>query len=238
MTEIVVISVILFFILLFVFIGLKANRANWNSWIANVLDGWIRIFCRRYHRLTGDNIPLPESGGAIVIANHVSGLDPFLLIASCHRPLRFLIATEEYHRFGLKWMFKVAGCIPVDRSGRVDKAFREVIRKVKEGEVVALFPHGRIHLDNEEKTNIKPGLRKLTQRLSCTVFPARIEGIKGEGGVFSGVILRGNASLTSYNPLSHQQFDSQDIDLHLGALLLGRLDKDQFQQLVATDLTQ
>ncbi|WP_246128709.1 lysophospholipid acyltransferase family protein [Pleionea sediminis] len=216
--------------LILIAIGLKANKADWGFWITNVIDGWIRVFCRRYHRLNGDNINLPETGGAIVIANHISGLDPFLLIASCHRPLRFMIAKEEYERFGLNWMFKLAGCIPVDRSGRVDKAFREVIRNVNNGEVVALFPHGKIHLDTEEKTHIKPGLRKLTQKLACSVFPARIEGVRGQGSVFTGVILRGKTRLTSFPPLAQSHFETDDIDYQLGALLLGRaVDPDSFQ---------
>jgi 1-acyl-sn-glycerol-3-phosphate acyltransferase len=233
---------VLALLVVLVYVGLKFNGAEWNSWLANVLDGWIRIFCRRYHRLKGDLIDLPASGGAIVVANHVSGLDPFILIASCSRPLRFMIAKEEYNRFGLKWMFKIAGCIPVDRSGRVDKAFREVIRKVNQGEVVAMFPHGRIYLDNEDKAKIKAGLRKLAVRLSCNVYPARIEGVKGQGDVFTGVIRRGNVTLTSYDPISHTQFNDDHIDELLGALLLGRMSykafKQQLQQsLMSSDVT-
>ncbi len=211
-------------------IGRQANKADWGFWLTNVIDGWIRIFCRRYHRLNGDNLNLPDSGGAIVVANHISGLDPFILISSCHRPLRFIIAKEEYERFGLNWLFRLAGCIPVDRSGRVDKAFREVIRQVNQGEVVALFPHGKIHLDNEERTHIKPGLRKLTQRLSCDVFPARIKGVKGEGSVFAGVILRGKINMTSFSPIPHHHFHSSDIDYHLGELLLGKSSIDHFSE--------
>ncbi|WMS88370.1 lysophospholipid acyltransferase family protein [Pleionea litopenaei] len=207
---------------IFVAVGLMANKANWGFWLTNAIDGWIRIFCRGYHRLDGDNINLPENGGAIVIANHISGLDPFLLIASSHRPLRFLIAKEEYERFGLTWLFKLAKCIPVDRSGRVDKAFREVIRCVNQGDVVALFPHGKIHLDSEERVHIKPGLRKLVHKLSCTVYPSRIEGVRGQGSVFTGVVLRGRARLTSFPPFDAPQFETSDIDLEIGALLLGR----------------
>lgn len=223
MSEYWIIAIIIgSFCTLFIVAGLRANKADWGFWFTNVLDGWARIFCRYYHRLNGDNIELPETGGAIVIANHISGLDPFLLISSCHRPLRFLIAKEEYERFGLTWMFKLAHCIPVDRSGRVDKAFREVIRAVNQGDVVALFPHGKIHLDDEERIHIKPGLRKLTQKLACPVYPSRIEGVKGQGSVFTGVVLRGKAKLTSFPPMDHLRFQSSDIDMEIGALLLGR----------------
>ena len=212
-------------------VGLKANRADWGFWLTNSIDGWIRIFCRYYHRLEGDTIALPDSGGAIVVANHISGLDPFLLIASSRRPLHFLIAKEEYARFGLTWMFKLAGCIPVDRSGRVDKAFKDVIRRVKQGEVVALFPHGKIHLDSDEKIQIKPGLRRLSQKLDCAVYPARIEGVKGPGSVFTGVILRGKVQLTCFPSLASYHFLQEDIDVQLGAVLLGRnTDTNLFNQ--------
>ncbi len=238
MDWIVYLLILVVVVILWIIVGIKANKADWGFWLTNAIDGWLRIFCRRYHRLSGDAIPVPEKGGAIVIANHISGLDPFLLISSCHRPLRFLIAKEEYERFGLTWLFRLAKCIPVDRSGRVDKAFREVIRSVNEGDVVALFPHGKIHLDDEEKSQIKGGLRKLTQKLNCTVFPARIEGVKGPGSVFKGVILRGDIQLKGFEPIPHHHFENNDIDHHLGELLLGKIDNHTFVEQINRRFSQ
>ena len=87
----------------------QENQADWgNKWL-NRLDGLNRIFCHRYHRLPKTYLALPESGSAVVAANHNSGLDPLVLVAASKRPLRFMIAREEYQRFGLHGLFKAAG---------------------------------------------------------------------------------------------------------------------------------
>ncbi|MES9927954.1 MAG: 1-acyl-sn-glycerol-3-phosphate acyltransferase, partial [Candidatus Thiodiazotropha sp. 6PDIVS] len=63
-----------------------ANQADWGSIGLNRLDGLNRLFCRYYHRLQPQVLPLPEQGGAVVVSNHISGLDPLLMIASSNRP--------------------------------------------------------------------------------------------------------------------------------------------------------
>ncbi len=74
---------------------LRHNLTDWGQGWLNVLDGFNRIFCRQFHRLNEVWLDLPEAGPAVVVSNHVSGLDPLLLIASSPRPLRFLIASEQ-----------------------------------------------------------------------------------------------------------------------------------------------
>lgn len=206
----------------FVGIGLWANQADWGRVWCNCLDGWVRIFSRRYHRLAAEAIPLPEQGGAILVANHVSGLDPFLLVTACRRPLRFMIAVEEYQRFGLTWLFRAAGCIPVDRAGRVEQSFRAAVRALKAGEIVALFPHGKLHLDSEPHHAIKPGVLKLAALANVPILPARITGIAGAGHVVVAIFARSEARVQAYTPFDAEAVRHEHFRSHLGQLLLGR----------------
>ena len=159
----------------------KASKVDWGGSAVNWVDGLVRLLCRYLHRLPPTEIPLPESGPAIVVANHVSGLDPFLLIAACHRPLRFLIAREEYERPILHWLFKASGCIPVDRGGKHEQALRQALRALKEGEVVAIFPHGKIHLDSDPPRKIKGGVARLAAWSEAAIYPVRIDGVGAQG---------------------------------------------------------
>ena len=191
-------SVVLLFLLAFAWRAAmgaldRANCADWGGKWLNRLDGLNRIFCRHYHRLSAECLPLPESGPALLAANHCSGLDPLLLMAASRRPLRFIIAKEQYQRFGLQWLFRAVGCIPVDRVARPERAFREALKALRAGEVVALFPHGTIHLDSDPYRPLKPGVARLAQLARIPVHAVRIEGIRGTGRIVSAVALRGHA---------------------------------------------
>ncbi|AFJ03408.1 1-acyl-sn-glycerol-3-phosphate acyltransferase [Methylophaga frappieri] len=183
------------FIIIWV-IGLLAARADWGGAHVNWLDGWTRILCRCLHGLKQQSLPLPETGGAIVIANHVSGVDPLLLIAASQRPLRFLIAREQYQRFGLQWLFRAAGCIPVDRSGRPEQSLREALAALRHGEIIALFPHGKIHLDHDPPRPIKAGFARLAAWAQVPVTAVRIDGVKAQGSVLLAPWVPDNVQLT------------------------------------------
>jgi 1-acyl-sn-glycerol-3-phosphate acyltransferase len=173
----------------------EAQRAEWGVAWLNWLDGFNRLFCQVYHRLAQVEMPLPETGGAIVVSNHISGLDPMLMLASSNRPLRFLIAREQYERFGLQWLFRAVGCIPVDRENSPEKAMRQAIKALRDGEVVALFPHGKIHLDSDPPRKIKAGAARLASLTGSPLIPMRISGVTGQGGVMLPVFMRGHAQI-------------------------------------------
>ncbi|MCU7929219.1 MAG: 1-acyl-sn-glycerol-3-phosphate acyltransferase [Candidatus Thiodiazotropha sp. (ex Codakia rugifera)] len=173
----------------------EASQIDWGVFWLNWLDGFNRLFCHSYHRLPKVEIPLPETGGAIVVANHISGLDPLLMLASSSRPLRFLIAREQYQRYGVKWLFRAVGCIPVDRENSPEKAMRQAIKALRTGEVVALFPHGKIHLDSDPPRKIKAGAARLATITKAPLVPLRISGVSGQGQVMAPVLLRGYAKI-------------------------------------------
>lgn len=187
-----------------------ANGADWGHPALNRLDGLNRLFCRYYHRLDCDPPQLPAMGAAVVACNHVSGLDPLVMIAACGRPLRFLMAREEYERFGLQWLFRAVGCIPVDRDQRPARALREARRLMADGEVVALFPHGRIHLDRELPRRLKPGVAKLAQLTGAPIVPMRLDGVRGEGQTLLAVFRRSRVRLRSFPPLDCTELSSSD----------------------------
>ena len=189
-------------IALLVFAGHRAARVDWGGDSVNWLDGLVRLLCKHVHRLEEINIELPEKGPAIVVANHVSGLDPFLLIAASRRPLRFLIATEQYQIPVLHRLFKIAGCIPVDRKGNPEQALRRALRALQAGEVIALFPHGRIHLDSDPPKKIKGGVARLSNWAQAAIYPVRIDGVKGEGHVVLAPFIPSKVSLVPAKPIS------------------------------------
>jgi len=195
------------------------RRTDWGSSRLNWLDGLNRWFCQAYHRLPPHRLPLPDTGPAIVVSNHVSGLDPLLLIAAADRPLRFLIAREQYYRFGLQWLFRAVGCIPVDRQGRPERALREAFKALRAGEVLAIFPQGRIHLSTDPPRKLKGGAARLAVAVGCPLVPLRISGIRGEGNIVRAVFLRSHAKLAQLPVLSPDDHNHDSLMRNLEEML-------------------
>jgi len=181
---------------------LEASEADWGTPLLNALDGLNRLFCRRYHGFISDQVPLPDSGPAVVAGNHLSGLDPLLMFASCKRPLRFIIAREEYDRWWMRWLYRRARLIPVDRAGKPEQAFYEASRALSQGDVVAVFPEGAIRRAGDEDRPLKRGVIMLAGRARAPIIPVRVSGIRGRGRVVAAVFMRSNARLRAGEPIS------------------------------------
>ena len=211
------IALLLFVILLFVMARFviacrNANLTDWGHPFLNFMDGLNRLFCYKYHRMNHVALNLVEKGPAVVVSNHYSGLDPMLLIAASRRPLRFLIAKEQYERFGLQWLFKAVGCIPVDRKGRPDIAMRAAINALLQGEVIALFPHGKIHLPHHPETKLKSGASTLAIKAGCSIYPVRLSGMKRQGHVLSPVLFRAQARVELCDEISSDGCSVSDLN--------------------------
>jgi len=230
--EIVLILLGLITIFLFYAIrkGNQANKVDWGHSVVNCIDGWMRIYSRRFQRFQHDDMNIPDTGGVLVVCNHVSGLEPLLLLTACERPLRFMIAVEEYNRPILNSLFRIVGCIPVERQGRPEIAFRAAIKALEKGEAVALFPHGGIHTDNCGHRPIKAGVLKLAKLSKSRIIPTRVTGIRKPGNSFLPLFLRGNVRLQVFPHLPDDFIEREDARTQLGDLLVGKIPAIEMQR--------
>ncbi len=171
-------------------VGRRHAVAQWGGSRLQALDGLNRIFCRRFHRLDANLFDLPASGGVIVVANHVSGLDPVAMIAASPRPLRFLIAKEQFNRPGLRSFFSLLRLIPVDRAGRPDKALRAALRAIEAGDVVAIYPQGGITTKDDRQPRLKRGALFLSDQTGAPIVTLRISGVAAEGLTIPAIFVR------------------------------------------------
>lgn len=125
---------------------------------------------------------IPATGPALVVCNHVSFMDALVLGGACPRPLRFLMDRPIYETPWLNWFFRIAGAIPVDSDrrdpGGVRRALEEVSRALRNGEVVMIFPEGRLTPDGEVQA-FRRGLDLVLARDPVPVVPAALAGLWG-----------------------------------------------------------
>ena len=135
------------------------------------------LYCRAFHRLDVVTPPprLPATGPAILVCNHTSGLDPFLIQSVCPRVITWMMAKEFYDMPGVNLAFRLIGAIPVARSGRDTFATRSAIRALHEGQVLGIFPEGRI----ERERALMPfqtGVAMMAIKTEVPIVPACLDG--------------------------------------------------------------
>lgn len=196
-----ILSGLIIFGLLIIYALFRNRSCEWGKFGLNVISGLFRYFIRYYHQAELQRLNLPEHGPALVASNHVSGLDPILLIAATSRPLRFIIAHEQYDRFYLKWLFRYSNAIRVNRDHLPERAVRSALRALRKGEVVVIYPQGKIHLDSEPPEPMKRGVLKLSEWTGAPIYPCRIDGVKGEGEIITALYKRGTPQLRVEAPV-------------------------------------
>lgn len=94
-------------------------------------------------RVTGRE-HLPKSGPYLLICNHISHFDPGILAAVMWRQMSWVVALDMFaHPVG-DFFFTSIDSIPVDRQESDRKAVREILRRLKQGRAVGIFPEGGI----------------------------------------------------------------------------------------------
>ncbi|WP_240609873.1 1-acyl-sn-glycerol-3-phosphate acyltransferase [Billgrantia endophytica] len=142
---------------------------------------FLLIHCIYRLRFRGRHF-IPVRGPAVVVCNHVSFMDALVVGGASPRPLRFLMDRPIYESPWLNWLFRLVGAIPVDSDrhdpGSVRRALNEVSRALRNGEVVMLFPEGRLTPDGEVRP-FRRGLETILARDPVPVIPAGLAGLWG-----------------------------------------------------------
>jgi 1-acyl-sn-glycerol-3-phosphate acyltransferase len=123
---------------------------------------------------------LPESGGFVLAANHTSNFDPWPLAVPLW-PRRFLrfMAKSELYWWPLGPIISAGGAFPVRRGERDVEAIRTAVELAREGNVVAMFPHGtreRKGLVKKYQPRAHTGAARIALDAGVPLVPAAIKG--------------------------------------------------------------
>ncbi len=123
---------------------------------------------------------LPESGGYVLAANHISNLDPWPLGLPLwpHRQLRFM-AKDELFRSPLRPILTLAGAFRVRRGRGDEGAIKTAIKLARAGEVIAIFPEGTRRekgLVKRHRARPHTGAARVALEAGVPLIPAGIAG--------------------------------------------------------------
>ena len=147
-------------------------------WVSiRVLDLAVRLVVRV--RVTGAE-HLPPAGGALLAANHVSALDPVVLLVVAHRcgrKVRFLGVRELHERRLLGWFARAGRHIPVVQGSPSRGPLLAAEHALRAGELVLVYPEGTIPPEGQEPA-ARGGVGLLAMRADVPVVPLRSRGLE------------------------------------------------------------
>ncbi len=114
-------------------------------------------------------------GGALVIANHVSKVDPvYVMIGIWYRRHHFVATKELFNGKFLNLLFKGFMCIPVDRENFSFSTFKEIVRHLEGGDMVTMFPEGKINTGDDLQA-FKSGVVHMALKADAPVVPIYVK---------------------------------------------------------------
>ncbi len=134
----------------------------------------------RVHKTGLDNVP--AEGPCVVVCNHVSYVDAIVIAGCVRRPIRFIMDYRIFKVPVLNWLFRTMQAIPV-ASAREDAkvkeaAFATAAKTLAEGEIVGIFPEGRLTEDGELGP-FRPGIERILAETPVPVVPMGLSGLWG-----------------------------------------------------------
>jgi len=126
---------------------------------------------------------IPETGGAVVVSNHISYVDVVVLQLASPRPLRFMAYRGPGTGWLLNWIYDLAGVIPVS-SDKPSQWLRGAVAALRKGELVCVFPEGEISRTGQ-LMNLRRGFELMAHMAKVQVVPAMVDGLWGSVFSFS-----------------------------------------------------
>jgi acyl-[acyl-carrier-protein]-phospholipid O-acyltransferase / long-chain-fatty-acid--[acyl-carrier-protein] ligase len=164
--------------------GMTIGGTAWALWL--LPDAFLRlvfvIFTNTIYRLRlVGHSHVPQSGGALLVPNHLSFVDGFLLMASVDRPIRFVVDAAYATHPLLKWVMTAMHAIPISSAGgprMILRALRSAGQALDEGELVCIFPEGQITRTGT-LLPFRRGFERIVKGRTVPIIPVHLDRIWG-----------------------------------------------------------
>ena len=147
---------------------------------------WVMSHLVYRFKVNGDQ-HIPTQGAAVLTCNHVSFVDPVLLMAASPRPIYFIMDHRIFKSPLLGWLFRLGKAIPVapraENPAAYEAAFEAASKVLREGDLLCIFPEGGITKDGSLQ-EFKGGVMKILERaqadgLTVPVVPMALTNLWG-----------------------------------------------------------
>jgi 1-acyl-sn-glycerol-3-phosphate acyltransferase len=134
------------------------------------------------YRMQKRGAHFPEEGAALLVCNHVSFVDALVISAACRRPIRFIMDEAIFRAPIIRTLATGMKAIPIasakDDATILERAFEMTAEALREGELVCIFPEGRLTRDGDI-ASFRAGLTRIVTETPVPVIPMAITGLWG-----------------------------------------------------------
>jgi len=123
--------------------------------------------------IDGENIP--KTGPFVIVANHSSLLDGFVLVSSVKPKVTFMSAAYLFKMPFVGNILRGVRAIPVQGKGSDIKLIKEAMKVLQVGGVLGIFPEGRI-TNEKDSFSAKAGAAYLAVKADVPIIPMAIKG--------------------------------------------------------------
>jgi 1-acyl-sn-glycerol-3-phosphate acyltransferase len=175
---------------------------------------------------------IPESGGVVLVCNHVAFND-WLIVAGCvRRPVRFVMDHRIAGTPLLSTLFRHGKTIPIapehEDKAVMESAFARIAEELRAGEIVCIYPEGKITKDGE-MNRFKNGIERILRETPVPVVPMALDGLWGsmfsrKGGPAMRKLprrFRARLTLTIASPIRPEQVNAELLEARVRGLLEG-----------------
>ena len=138
---------------------------------------WLLVKSLYRLRARGIEDHVPDEGPALLVCNHVSYMDALILAGVVPRPVRFVMYHRIFDIPVMNWIFRTAKAIPIagarEDPALMQRAFDAVDAALADGELVGIFPEGRLTSDGEIAA-FKSGVERILQRAAAAGRPVPV----------------------------------------------------------------
>ena len=125
---------------------------------------------------------IPDQGACVIVCNHVSYVDAIVIAACVPRPVRFVMDHRIFMLPVLHFIFRTMRAIPIapakEDPALKEQAFTQAANALKAGEIVCIFPEGKI-TDTGDLNRFRPGLQRILEQAPVPVVPMALRGLWG-----------------------------------------------------------
>ncbi len=130
----------------------------------------------------------PEEGPFVLVSNHRSDIDPFIIMANIKRPINWLGASYLWNIPFVKDFLNWIGAIPVSKyKSEIRSAFDVAAELLEQGQAVGIFPEGWDYISANQFDwsvgEFQTGFARIAMQSHAPVLPVALMGLSEKRGV-------------------------------------------------------